>query len=112
MKRIGGKLPPTEIAGKMINNILQEIERLHDECSKMDKASKIGYLLGYRQRLYSMADQMATFVALNGGRMTPGERVQARNLLEMIDAVNEEGRRTGNELLNEAVFGLMKMMGK
>ena len=32
--------------GKMTNNILQEIDRLHDECSKMDKASRIGYLLG------------------------------------------------------------------
>ena len=44
--------------------------------------------------------------------MTPTERVQAQKLLEMIDAVNEEGRRTSNELVNEAVFGLMKMMSQ
>ena len=96
----------------MTNNILQEIDQLHDECSKMDKVSRIGYLLGKRQQLFSMADQMATYVACKGGRMTPNERVQAQILLEMINAVNEEGRRTSNELLNEAVFGLMKMMGQ
>ncbi len=89
----------------MTNNILQEIDRLHDECSKMDKASRIGYLLGYRKQLYSMADQMAMYVAYNGGRMTPTERVQAQNLLEMIDVVNEEARKTSNELVNEAVLG-------
>ncbi len=94
----------------MTNNILQEIERLHNECSKMDKASRIGYLLGYRQQLFSMADRMATYIASKGGRMTPFERVQAQNLLEMIDAVNEEGRKTSNELVNEAVLGLMKRM--
>lgn len=91
----------------MTNDILQEINRLHDECSKMDKASRIGYLLGYRQQLYSMADQMATYVAYKGGRMTPTERVQAQNLLEMIDAVNEEGRKTSNELVNELAFWLI-----
>lgn len=96
----------------MTNNILQEIERLHDECSKMDKVLRIGYLLGYRQQLFSMADQMATYIASKGGRMTPIERVQAQNLLEMIDAVNEEGRKTSNELVNEAVLELMKRMGQ
>jgi hypothetical protein len=57
-----------------------------------------------------MANQMATYISCKGGRMTPAERVQAQNLLEMIDAVNEEGRKTSNELANEAVFELMKMM--
>lgn len=38
--------------------------------------------------------------------MTPADKVQAQKLLEMIDAVNEEGRKTSNELVNEAVFGL------
>lgn len=94
----------------MTNDILQEIERLHSECSKMDKASRIGYLLGERQRLNAIANQMATYISYKGGRMTPAERVQAQNLLEMIDAVNEEGRKTSNELVNEAVWGLMKMM--
>lgn len=89
----------------MTNTILQEINRLHSECSKMDKASRIAFLLGYRKQLYSMADQMATYVAYKGGRMTPMERVQAQNLLEMIDAVNEEGRKTSNELVNEAFLG-------
>ena len=96
----------------MTNNILQEIERLHDECSKMDKASRIGYLLGYRQQLFSMADQMATYIASKGGRMTPIEREQAQNRLEMIDADNEEVRKTSNELVNEAVLELMKRMGQ
>lgn len=96
----------------MTNNILQEIDRLHDECSKMDKVSRIGYLLGERQRLNTIANQMATYISYKGGRMTPTERVQAQKLLEMIDAVNEEGRRTSNELVNEAVFGLMKMMSQ
>ena len=96
----------------MTNNILQEIERLHSECLKMDKVSRIGYLLGERQRLNTIANKMATYISYKGGRMTPTERVQAQKLLEMIDAVNEEGRRTSNELVNEAVFGLMKMMSQ
>ena len=94
----------------MTNTILQEINRLHSESSKMDKASRIGYLLGYRKQLYSMADHMATYVAYKGGRMTPTERVRAQNLLEMIDAVNEEGRRTSNELANEVFLGWIKRM--
>ena len=94
----------------MTNDILQEIDRLHTECSKMDKVSRISYLLGWRKRLFSMADQMATYVACKGGRMTPNERALAQNLLEMIDAVNEEGRRTSNELVNEAFWGLIKRM--
>lgn len=51
----------------MTNNILQEIDRLHDDCSRMDKALRIGYLLGYRQQLYSMSNQMATNIACKGG---------------------------------------------
>lgn len=96
----------------MTNDILQEIDNLHTECSKMDKSSRIGYLFGCRKQLNAMADQMATYVACKGGRMTPMERVQAQKLLEMIEAVNEEGRRTSNELLNETILGLMKMMGQ
>lgn len=96
----------------MTNNILQEIDRLHDECSKMDKVSRIGYLLGERQRLNTIANQMATYISYKGGRMTPTERVQAQKLLEMIDAINEEGRRTSNELVNEAFLGLMKIMSQ
>ena len=83
----------------MTNDILQEIDRLHTECSKMDKVSRISYLLGWRKRLFSMADQMATYVACKGSRMTPNERALAQNLLEMIDAVNEEGRRTSSKLV-------------
>jgi len=78
----------------------------------MDKVSRIGYLLGERQRLNTIANQMATYISYKGGRMTPTERVQAQKLLEMIDAINEEGRRTSNELVNEAVLGLMKMMSQ
>jgi len=78
----------------------------------MDKVSRIGYLLGERQRLNTIANQMATYISYKGGRMTPTERVQAQKLLEMIDAINEEGRRTSNELVNEAVLGLMKIMSQ
>lgn len=86
------------------------IDRLHSEWSKMDKASRMGYLIGQKIRLNTVANQMAAAVRARGGYMTPGEREQATKLLEMIEAVNREGQKTQQELAGEGIKELLKLM--
>ena len=86
------------------------IDQLHSEWSKMDKASRMGYLIGQRIRLNTVANQMAAAVQARGGYMTPEEREQARKLLEIIEAINQEGQKTQQELAGEGIKELLKLM--
>lgn len=83
------------------------IEKLHSQCSMMDKASKISYLRGQWQQLNNLANQMAWYIQGKGGRMTIEERQYAQHLLEMINAVEEEEVKTRRELAGE---GLKEMI--
>lgn len=42
--------------------------------------------------------------------MTPEEREQATKLLEMIDAINRDGKKTQRELAGEGIKELLKLM--
>ena len=86
------------------------IDQLHSEWSKLDKASRMGYLIGQKIRLNTIANQMAAAVHARGGYMTPEEREQATKLLEMIEAVNREGQKTQQELAGEGIKELLKLM--
>jgi hypothetical protein len=71
----------------MKNIIFQEIHSLHSEWSAMDKSSRLGWLMGKTMRLNGLANQLAQHVWAAGGFLNEAERAYARELLEMIQAV-------------------------
>lgn len=92
----------------MNKNIFVEIDRLHSQWSAMDKATRLGWLAGERIRLNGLANQLAQYVRAAGGFRNESEMAYARELLEMIQAVEAEGAKTSSELRNEAVKELLK----
>lgn len=92
----------------MSTNIFQEIDNLLSECSAMDKTTRLGWLVGERIRLEELANQLARYVRASGGFLNEVERAYARELLEMIKAVDAEGAKTANELWSDAVKELAK----
>ena len=76
----------------------------------MDKASRMGYLVGQKIRLNTIANQMVAAVRAHGGYMTPEEREQATKLLEMIEAIDRDGQKTQRELAGEGIKELLKLM--
>lgn len=94
----------------MPTNIFQEIDKLHSQWSAMDKATRLAWLAGERLRLNGLANQVALDVQAAGGFLNEAERAYARKLLEMIQAVDEEGTKTLNELRNETVKELAKVL--
>ena len=74
----------------------------------MDKATRLGWLAGERMRLTGLATQLAQYVRAAGGFMNESERAYARELLDMIQAVDAEGAKTASDLGNEAVKELLK----
>lgn len=94
----------------MPTGIFQEIDSLHAQCAGMDKATKLGWLTGMRRRLYQLVDQLAMHVRAAGGFMNDAERTYAHDLLAMIREVEAEGAKTVNELRNEAINELAKLL--
>ncbi len=92
----------------MNKNFFVEIDRLHSQWSVMDKATRLGWLAGERMRLNGLANQLAQYVRAAGGFMNESERAYARDLLDMIQAVEAEGAKTASDLRNEAVKELAK----
>lgn len=89
-------------------NIYQVIDELHSQWASMDKTTRLGWLVGERIRLEGLANQLAQYVRASGGFLNETERAYARELLEMIQAVDAEGAKTLNELRTEAVKELAK----
>ena len=91
--------------------LLQAIDQLHDECSKMDKIAKLAYLKGQWNRLNQMAWQYGAY--LQGRvRVTPEERQYAQTLINMINEVETEGVRTENDLRKEVLKELANALLK
>ena len=57
-----------------------------------------------------LADRLAQHVRAAGGFVNDAEREYARELLEMMQAVGAEGAKTTNELRNEAITELAKLL--
>lgn len=92
----------------MNKNIFVEIDRLHSQWSAMDKATRLGWLAGERMRLNGLVNQLAQHVRAAGGFMNESERAYARELLDMLQAVEAEGAKTASDLRDEAVKELLK----
>lgn len=87
---------------------IQTIDQLHSQWSMMDKAARLVWLKQQQSQLNALANQMSYCISLRGGRMTDAEKQYANKLLEMIDAVNEEGTKVSNEFRNDLLKELLK----
>ena len=74
----------------------------------MDMGSKLGWLIGEWMRLNGVANQLALYVRAAGGFVNDVERAYARQLLEMIHALDVEGTKTANETRNEVIKEIVK----
>lgn len=95
----------------MTNDIFEEIDRLHSECSLLDKASKIAYLRGRLQHLNNIAYQMTLYLRGKVG-ITDEERSKAMWLINEINAVENEGQKATREFIGEGVQNLLKQLLK
>ena len=89
-----------------------EIDRLHSEWSRMEKAARLGWLSREKIRLNRLANQFAQYIAINGGLMNNSERVYARKLLDMINSVDAEGSKVMDDLRNDAFKDMIKSIMK
>ena len=78
--------------------IFQEIDRLHSEWSRMEKAAWLGWLSGEKARLTGLANQFSLYIYAKGGLMNDSERAYAFKFLEMINSVDAEGSKVMNDL--------------
>lgn len=86
-----------------MTNLFDEISSLHSEWTRLDRATRLGWLAGEKVRLNALANQFARYISVRGGFSNDAEKAYARKLLEMIQAVDAEGAKTVNELRNEAI---------
>lgn len=91
-------------------SLFQEIDTLHAEWSKMDKSTRLGWLMREKIRLNGMLNQLARYVQFNGGFLNDTERAYASKLLEMYQSVDTEGAKTVHELRTEALKVLAELL--
>ena len=89
-----------------------EIDNLHSEWSRMEKAARLSWLIGEKIRLNRLANQFAQYIAINGGLMNDPERAYARKLLDMINSVEAEGSKVMDDLRNDAFKEIVKSIMK
>ena len=91
----------------MPNTDFSEIDRLHSEWSRMEKAARLGWLSREKARLTGLANQFSLYIYAKGGLMNDSERAYARKLLDMINSVDAEGSKVMDELRNGALKGII-----
>lgn len=89
--------------------IFQYIDQLHSECSKMDKVARLAYLRGRRDRLDNMAWQLGAYLQGKVG-ITQAERQYAQMLIDMIKDVEAEGVKVGDDMRNEVLMEIAKVL--
>ena len=91
------------------NEILRSIDNLYSDCSQLDKVTKLAYLRGQWNRLNQLASQYSLY--LQGRlRITQEERQSAHKLVEMIQCVETEGVTVENDIRNDFMNGLLKVL--
>lgn len=96
----------------MPNTDFSEIDNLHSEWSRMEKAARLGWLSGERARLTGLANQFSLYIYAKGGIMNDSERAYARKLLDMINSVDAEGSKVMDDLRNDAFKEIVKSIMK
>lgn len=95
----------------MSNNIYEEIDKLHAECSLMEKVAKVAYLQGRWQRLNALAYEYGLYLK-SKLYITEAERKQAIWLLNEMDIVQNEGQKASSDFAKDGMRELMKMLKK
>ena len=95
----------------MPTTISEEIERLHSECSLMEKTTKVAYLRRKWQRLNALAYQYGLYLN-SKPHITDAERQQAIWLLNEMDAVQNEGQKASMDLAKESAKEMLKKLMK
>ena len=93
----------------MPNTPFEDLERLRSECSMVDQAAKVAYLMNRLQQLNNMAYQMTLYLQ-NKGYTTNAERQQAQWLIDAINTVQNEGQKASRELAKEGLMEMVKRM--
>ena len=96
----------------MPTTIFQEIDNLHSEWSRMEKAARLGWLSGEKVRLTGLANQFSQYIYAKGGLMNDSESTYARKLLDMINSVEAEGSKAMDDLRNDAFKEIVKSIMK
>ena len=96
----------------MPTTIFQEIDNLHSEWSRMEKAARLAWLSGEKIRLNRLVNQFAQYIAIKGGLMNDPERAYARKFLEMINSVDAEGSKVMDDLRNDAFKDMINSLMK
>lgn len=85
----------------MTNQNFEEIERMHNYSSMLDKVNRMAYLKREWKHLNDMACRYGFYLQNKGGYITDEERTTALHLVEMLDSVQEEGEKTQAEFNTE-----------
>lgn len=89
------------------SQLIQSIEHIHSEYSRIDKVMRHAYLKGQWNRLNLMACQYAAYLRSRVG-ITRAEREYAQRLVNMIESVAAEGVKVETELREDTLKELMK----
>ena len=89
-----------------------EIDKLHSEWSRMEKAARLGWLSGEKARLTGLANQFSLYIYAKGDIMTDSESAYARKLLDMINSLDAEGSKVMDEIRNDAFKEFVKNLMK
>ena len=94
-----------------MNDIIHQINEIHSKVSVMDKAEKLAYLNRELRNLDNLAYQVGRYIQ---GRalLTPGERVAAKHLLDMINDVDAQRADAQREYNKEVLKELTKQVLK
>ena len=92
-----------------MNDIIHQINEIHSKASVMDKADKLAYLNSEMKTLDNLAYQVGRYIQ---GRvlLTPGERVAAKHLLDMINDVDAQRADAQREYNKEVLKELTKQV--
>lgn len=89
--------------------LFQSIDQIHSECSKMDKVARLAYLRGQWNRMNQMAWQYAAYLKGRVG-ITQEEKQYAQRLIDLIKEVEAEGMEAKNDLRNDLLRGLARVL--
>lgn len=95
----------------MANNILEQLEELYSRCSMAEKVGKEMQLENMWQHT-SAAYNYLFQVYQNRGYLTPQEANYANQISQMLKALQSQKMKVDQELANEMMKHLLKMIVK
>lgn len=95
----------------MNRTAFEEMEKLHNEWSKMDSITKLAHLAKEKTRLNEIANLFALQIRAKGGFSNATETDYACKLLQLMDTIDREGQKVTRDVAyDEAKKELRKML--